>query len=150
MIAYRIADSRYPIFDPTGAAINGGRWNSVGKRVIYAAESYAGAMLEVLAHRNAQTLPKHHKTVRILIPVDLKIESVYPRDLPGWDDEDERVPRAFGDAWYDAKRSPILRVPSVVTHGPEYNLVLNTLHPQFLLIKARNPEPVVWDSRLAM
>jgi RES domain-containing protein len=59
--------------------------------VIYASESYAGAMLELLVHRNAQTLPKHYKTVRILIPDEIKVESVYPCDLPGWDDEDERV-----------------------------------------------------------
>ena len=45
MEAYRIADSRHPIFDPTGAALYGGRWNSVGKRVIYASVSFAAALL---------------------------------------------------------------------------------------------------------
>jgi RES domain-containing protein len=52
MIAYRIIDARHPIFDPTGAMLHGGRWNSVGGRVIYAAETYAGALLEILAHSN--------------------------------------------------------------------------------------------------
>ena len=37
----------------------GGRWNSPGRRVIYAAESYAGAMLEVLANSNIGRVPKH-------------------------------------------------------------------------------------------
>jgi RES domain-containing protein len=149
MDAYRIADSRYPIFDPTGAAMNGGRWNSVSKRVIYASESYAAAMLEVLAHRNAPTLPKHHKAVHILIPDAVTIETVLPGDLPGWDDQDERISKEFGDAWYDSRRTPILRVPSVVTHGPEYNLVLNTSHPDFHLLEVEDPVPIIWDARLA-
>ena len=50
--AYRIADVRQPIFDGNGAALYGGRWNSPGRRVIYAAETYAGAMLEKLAQAN--------------------------------------------------------------------------------------------------
>ena len=148
MDAYRIADSRYPIFDATGAAINGGRWNSVGKRVIYASESYAAAMLEVLAHRNAPTLPKHHKAVHIFIPDAVAIETVLPGDLPGWDDQDERISKEFGDAWYDAKRTPILRVPSVATHGPEFNLVLNSTHPDFHLLQAGEPAAIIWDARL--
>jgi RES domain-containing protein len=146
--AYRIADSRHPIFDPTGAALNGARWNSAGKRVIYASESYAAAMLEVLAHRNGTTLPKHHKFVRITIPADCKIETLNPDKLLGWDKDDNRVSQAFGDAWYDSRRTPVLRVPSVVTHGPEFNLILNSIHEDFRLIVAEDPEPVVWDNRL--
>lgn len=141
MDAYRIADDRHPIFDPGGAALYGARWNSIGKRVIYASESYAGAMLEVLAHRNGPALPKHHKFVRIVIPEDLKIETLLPADLPGWDDEDSRLSQSFGDAWFDSQRSPVLRVPSVVTHGPEFNLVLNALQPLFHRIGADDPIP---------
>jgi RES domain-containing protein len=149
MDAYRIADDRHPIFDPGGAAFYGGRWTSVGKRVIYASESYAAAILEVLVHRNGPSLPKHHKSVHIFIPNELTIETLLPVYLPGWDDEDNRVSQAFGDEWFDSKRSPVLRVPSVVTRGPEFNIVLNTLHPQFKLIHADDPAPVVWDKRLA-
>jgi RES domain-containing protein len=38
--------------------LNGGRWNSAGKRVIYAAQTYAGALLEVLVHANLGIVPK--------------------------------------------------------------------------------------------
>ena len=55
--AYRIADSRRPIFDGTGAAALGGRWNSPGRRVIYASETCAGALLEKLAHTNIGRVP---------------------------------------------------------------------------------------------
>jgi RES domain-containing protein len=149
MDAYRIADARHPIFDPTGAVLHGGRWNSAGKRVIYASESYAAAMLEILAHRNAPKLTRNHKSVLIHIPEELLIETVLPDALPGWDDQDEVASKAFGDAWYDSQRSPVLRVPSVVTHGPEFNLVLNAIHPQFRLIEVEEPVAVVWDLRLA-
>lgn len=147
--AYRIADSRYPIFDPTGAALNGGRWNSIGKRVIYASESFAAAMLEVLVHRNAPTLPKHHQAVVIHIPDSLVIETVLPESLPGWDAVAERASRVFGDAWYESQRTPVLRVPSVVTHGPEFNLVLNAMHPLFAQITVDAPTPIQWHDRLS-
>lgn len=149
MDAYRIADARHPIFDPGGAALYGGRWNSPGRRVIYASESYAAAMLEVLAHRNGPSVPRRHQFVRIQIPESLSVETVLPDALPGWDAADEQASRAFGDAWYDARRSAVLRVPSVVTHGPEFHLVLNTLHSEFRQIVAGEPEPVFWDARLA-
>lgn len=148
MEAFRIADARHPIFDPTGAMLNGGRWNSPGKRVIYAAETYAGALLEVLVHANLSRPPKNHQVVRIMIPVEVPVESLDPAQVPGWDAEDNSVSRGFGDRWFDEKRTVILRVPSVVTQGREFNVVINTEHPQFALVQAGPPEAVVWDARL--
>ena len=148
MTAYRIADARHPIFDPTGAMLHGGRWNSIGARVIYAAETYAGALLEVLAHSNLSQPPKNHRVVRIDIPANLKIETLVPRELPGWDSEDAGASRTFGDKWYRAKRTAVLRVPSVLTQGREHNFVLNTEHQEFRMIRAGAPEIVQWDARL--
>jgi RES domain-containing protein len=76
VLAYRIADSRHPIFDATGAMLHGGRWNSAGLRAIYAAETFAGALLEVLVHANLSQPPKHHRVVRIEVPDNLKVETV--------------------------------------------------------------------------
>jgi RES domain-containing protein len=148
MLAFRIADSRHPIFDPTGAMLHGGRWNSPGFRVIYAAESYAGALLEILAHSNLSEPPKHHRLVRIDIPSEVDIETVTPAQVPLWDAEDLLDARAFGDPWLRSLRTAVLRVPSVVTQGREFNLLLNADHPQFRLIRAFEPEPVAWDRRL--
>lgn len=39
-----------PLWDGTGAALVGGRWNSPGRPVIYGSLSYSCAMLEMLAH----------------------------------------------------------------------------------------------------
>lgn len=148
MIAYRIADARRSIFDGTGAMLHGGRWNSIGQRVIYAAESYAGAMLEVLVHANLSVPPKNHRVVRITIPDQLEIETVEARSLPGWDSEDLTATRAFGDQWLKEFRTPVLRVPSVITEGRESNLLFNPSHPHFTLIQAAAPEEVHWDIRL--
>ena len=148
MIAYRIADARHPIYDSTGAMLCGGRWNSVGQRAIYAAETYAGAMLEVLVHANLAVPPKHHQVVRITIPDEVTIETLSASDLPGWDAESGKAARSFGDRWLQEARSAILRVPSVVTDGREYNVLINPLHHQAALIKASEPEPVRWDIRV--
>jgi RES domain-containing protein len=56
--------------------------------------------------------------------------------------------RAFGDRWILENRTAILRVPSVITHGRENNIVFNPAHPEFALVKAGDPEPVHWDARL--
>ena len=126
----------------------GGRWKSVGKRVIYAAESYAGAMLEVLVHANLSVPPKHHQVVRITIPEHVKVETVSASALPGWDAEDLTVAQGFGDEWLRQARTAVLRVPSVVTEGREYNVLINPAHKQAELIEASDPEPVRWDLRL--
>jgi RES domain-containing protein len=148
MIAYRIADARHPIFDPTGAMLHGGRWNSIGQRVIYASESYAGAMLEILVHANLSVPPKNHRVVRITIPDSIKIESMRPPDLIGWNSEDFVTSREFGDAWLKEQRTAVLQVPSVITEGRESNILINPLHPQFDLILASGPETIHWDMRL--
>jgi len=94
--------------------LHGGRWNSAGQRVIYAAESYAGAMLEVLVHANLSLPPKNHRVVRIAIPTEVKVEALSPLSLAGWDSEDLTAPRAFGDRWLTAARTAVLRV---ITEG---------------------------------
>lgn len=148
MLAYRIADARLPIFDPTGAMLHGGRWNSIGHRVIYAAETYAGALLEVLVHANLSHPPKNHRVVRIQIPDEVTVETVSIDQIKDWNGEDMMASRAFGDEWIRTLRTAVLRVPSVITQGRENNLVLNAAHPQFPLINAGLPESVKWDLRL--
>ena len=148
MVAYRIADARHAIYDSTGAMLCGGRWNSAGRRVIYAAETYAGAMLEVLVHANLPVPPKHHEVVRITIPDRVKMETLSASELPGWDAESAHASRAFGDRWLETARAAVLRVPSVVTEGREYNLLINPLHTQAALIQVSKPERVRWDTRL--
>lgn len=148
LTTYRIADARRPIFDGAGAALYGGRWNSPGRAVIYAAASYAGAMLERLVHAGTGRIPKNQKAVLISIPARVAVEEWPVQRLPaGWDAEDNIVSRAFGDIWLAERRSAVLIVPSAVAKY-ERNVVINPAHPEFKWIVASDAERVVWDARL--
>lgn len=144
--AFRIADMRRTIFDGSGAMLHGARWNSPGRRVIYAAETYAGALLEILVHANGG-VPGSQGYVEIEIPSGLLVEEITPDKLAHWDSPSYRATRAFGDAWYDERRTAVLIVPSVVT-AIERNVLINEEHPEFRLIRAGEPAPVRWDARL--
>lgn len=148
MQAFRIADRRYAIFDGSGARITGGRWNSPGRPVIYASETFAGALLEILAHSNLGRVPTTHAVVEITIPEKIAVETVRAEDLSGWNSADERASRAWGDRWLMERRSAVLVVPSTVTGGRERNVLLNPEHPDFGQISASKPQAVRWDERL--
>jgi RES domain-containing protein len=144
--AFRIADARHPIFDGTGAMLHGARWNSPGRRIIYAAETYAGALLEMLVHSSGR-VPRGLAFVEIEIPARLAIEEITAASVPNWDGPSFESAQAFGDRWYDERRSPVLMVPSVVTHV-ERNVLINQEHPDFHRIRASQAQPVRWDARL--
>lgn len=146
--AFRVADTRHRIFDPTGARLGGGRWNSPGKGIIYAAETYAGALLEALIHLNFDDVPEGYGWIEIAIRRDTAVEEVSPAALPGWNGDDLTPTRRFGDRWYDEKRTPLLLVPSVATAGVERNVLINPDHPQRAAIRAGEVREVIWDQRL--
>ena len=144
--AFRVADMRHAIFDGSGAMLHGARWNSPGRRIVYAAESYAGALLEILVHASGR-VPSNQGYVEIRIPSGVSIEEIIPDDVPHWDSLSFESARAFGDRWYDEGRTPVLVVPSVVT-PLERNVLINQEHPDFPRIRASHPLPVRWDARL--
>ncbi len=112
--------------------LHGGRWNSAGHRVIYAAETYAGALLEVLVHANLSQPPKNQRVVRVEIPDEVAIENVALNAVEGWDAEDMVASRAFGDRWIRENRTVVLKVPSVITRGRESNLFSTHYTASFL------------------
>jgi RES domain-containing protein len=148
MKLYRIADRRHPLWSGTGAMLNGGRFNSPGRPVIYAALTFAGAMLEVLVHARIGKVPKTHVFVEANAPDDLPVEHHDVGTMPtGWDAAGLSVARAFGDTWLTEARSAILVVPSVVART-EFNALVNPLHSDASRIVVGEPQPVVWDERL--
>ena len=107
MQVYRIADSRHPIWDGTGAAMVGGRWNSPGRPVIYASLSYACAMLEILVCANVGRIPAVQACVVAETPENLAVERHGAQSLPvGWDGDDPATARRL--ATYGCKRSDAL------------------------------------------
>ena len=148
MRAFRVADRRFPIYDGTGARLVGGRWNSPGRPLIYAAETFAGALLEVLIHSNLGRIPKTHAVVEISIPDTLAMETVISQDILAWDGDDQIAGRIFGDRWLAEQRSAVLLVPSVITGDREHNVLINPQHPDFSLVTASQPQSVRGDKRL--
>lgn len=119
MLAWRLCRAPFADLSGEGPRLYGGRWNSAGRPVVYAASSAALALLEVRVHLDLppELLPDDYT----LLTIDMSGLSVEALDaLP-----DE--PAAFGDAWLEERRSPVLRVPSAIV--PECsNLLLNPLH----------------------
>ena len=148
MVAYRIADSRRPLFDGMGALINGGRWNSPGHAIIYAAVTYAGAMLEVLAHSNLSSVPKHHVCLPVEIPDTLFTETIGLKSLSGWPNVSGAECRVLGDAWIARNTSAVLFIPSIVSAGHERNILINFSHGDSRKIVPGEASPVYWDPRL--
>lgn len=148
MKAWRIAPAPRRVFDGAGAGLVGGRWNPVGSPVIYAADSYALALLEVLVHAQIGAIPPASRYVEIDVPDDLPPEAVDPADLRGWDRPDHAVAQAFGRTWIAQARSAVLLVPTVVSPS-DRNVVINPAHPEAIRIKASKEHPLAWEPRLA-
>ena len=145
---YRLAKRRYPVYDGSGAALEGARWNSPGRVLIYASEHYATAILEKLVHAGRTQLPGAHHAAAIEIPDDLPSELFDPSLVPGWDVEDSAAAREYGDEWHGSARSAVLIVPSLPGQPIERNFIINPGHPDAARIRVMPSFDVVWDGRL--
>ena len=118
LTAFRIGDpaGAYPLFDATRSTINPGRWNDAAHPVVYAAQRYSTALLEMLVHGSGALPPNQHY-VEIAIPAGASYEVFQPAAHPGWDLANGKVSRAFGCAWQAEGRSLILIAPSVVARS---------------------------------
>lgn len=148
MQLFRIGDSRHTLWDGTGAAMVGGRWNSPGAPAIYGSLSYACCMLEILVHANIGRIPTTHCYVVADVPANVPIERHDSQTLPlGWDGDDPSIARRFGDQWLVEVRSAVLVVPSVVAKL-EWNAVVNPRHPAASHLVVSQSQKVIWDQRL--
>lgn len=147
LTAWRIADSRHPIFSGQGAAQYGSRWNSPGNAVIYCSLSYAGCLIEKLTHTGINKIPKRQAWIQISIK-DLLVEEIHEHHLPGWNLHDYIASRSYGDSWLMEKRTVALIVPSLPGAPIEKNLLINPAHQEFAKITYSKEQPVFWDERL--
>ena len=148
LVAFRIADNRFPLLDGGGAARVAGRWHRPGRTIIYAGLGFAIAMLEKLVRVRTGWMPPRQEFADIFIPGPVEIEQIGPADVPGWERPDRITSQAYGDAWYDSGRTAVLIVPSVPAMGLEHNVLISQTHPSFPQITSGMPRPVIWDARL--
>ncbi len=132
-------------FDGEGARLFGGRWNSVGTRMVYTSASRSLAALETLVHLNP---PVFFTFVIIPVSFDRRWVETLPKLPPHWSDEPPgRAGQAAGDAWVRELRSAVLEVPSAVMPG-EFNFLLNPGHPDFRKLKIGESRDFSFDRRL--
>lgn len=146
--AYRIVKTRWAAFafDGEGARRSGGRWNSIGTRMVYAAESRALAALEVLVHLEGPA--QGYSVVACEFP-EAFVETITVGILPA-DWRTAPAPAALaalGNTWIMRRSSAVLSVPSALVDG-ERNYLLNPEHPDFPRVLVYPPEPFPYDARL--
>lgn len=135
-------------FNGEGARLFGGRWNSVGMPMVYAAEHLSLAALEVRVHIDRTSLKKRYKC--ITFEFDERLMKTLPTDsLPThWQQEPPPASlQAVGDHWLTSGDSVILAVPSVIIPA-EQNYLLNPRHPDFKKVKPGKPTDFSFDYRL--
>jgi RES domain-containing protein len=137
--AWRICRRPFADLSGEGARLYGGRWNSPGRPVVYAAESAALAVLEVRVHLDLDwsLLPADY----VLMAIDLSslaIESL---------EEAPDDPVAYGDAWLESRRSAVLSVPSVLVRESR-NLLVNVAHPEASRASIASIRSFSFDERL--
>lgn len=151
MNAWRIEKDRYLASAKAGdgARLCGGRWNSPGRSVIYGSEHLALAVLEVVVHsRTPEQLQAARSRAAIEIP-DEQVEVFKPGLLPAGygPNTPTELTRAWGDAWLEQGRSPVLVVPSVIV-PEERNVLFNPSHPEFKRCAWGKFRSITLDSRL--
>ncbi len=70
------------------------------------------------------------------------------RRMIDWDEPDDRASQAFGDRWYDQRRSAVLVVSSVLSPF-EPSVLINQDHSEFPRIAIGPESPVLLDHRRA-
>lgn len=147
--AWRIVKSKLAAraFTGEGARLYGGRWNSPGQTVVYAAGSASLAMLEMLVHLPSRELL--HRYVLFELTFDEALVSLCPANLSKkWRmSPSPRSNQRMGDEWIATGRSAVLRVPSVIVSS-EWNYLLNPSHPDFVKIAIGPKQPLRFDPRL--
>lgn len=135
-------------FDGMGAALEPGRWNRAGRRMVYTSECPALAFLEILIHADGDLMPNY-----VLISLtfdDNLVEAVDPAALPpGWISLQEPAwapLQHLGTSWLDSLRTPVLRVPTVIVPD-QCNYLLNPAHPDFAKISIGHPQVFAPDPR---
>ena len=151
--AYRIFKTKHAKnwFDGEGAFLFGGRWNSRGTRVIYAAGSLSLAALEMLVHLDSAELLSSYSYAKLefdekdVLPVEefVKLPKSWSASPP------PLAVQLIGDEWTLSKQSLVLRVPSSVVPG-EFNYLVSVTHPEFAKIKRGKPRLFRFDERLGM
>lgn len=122
-----------------GAATYGGRWNTIGTKMVYTASSLALARCELARHINLESIPDGFSVYEIEIP-NVEYSTIKP--LPkGWDNNQEPIEtKIAGDKIFTNSSILGFKVPSVCDNL-SFNYVLNPESDSFQLVKVKRHYP---------
>jgi RES domain-containing protein len=124
------------------------RWHTAGRRIVYLAESPAGAMIDVLVHLELDQTdwPSSSHLLQAEYPADLGMETLKPRPAKSWK-ASLAATRKLGDEWLQSRRSALARVPSAIL--PEtWNVLLNPDHLESHRVRIVRTIRADYDPRL--
>jgi len=150
MIVYRITREKYQHdISGTGSKIHGGRWNPIGMKALYASESKALSILELLVHTRKDLVPPRYKMLLIKIPYEHieKIKGIknLPKDWRKNPPLDEL--KEMGEEMLVNQNNLVIKVPSRIIPS-EFNIVINPNHKDFKKVKIKDIEDFELDERL--
>jgi RES domain-containing protein len=143
---WRISD--FSELNGEGGLRYSGRWHTVGHRVVYLAESPAGALIEVLVHLELDQpdLPRSYNLLRVALPEGQIVESLAVAGGEEWKRKPAET-QAIGDAWLASGNCALARVPSAVLPST-YNYLMNAEHPDAALFRVVEIIAADFDWRL--
>ncbi len=150
MEVFRLSRQQYAdTLSGAGAAIKGGRWNSIGFELIYTAGNRSLAMAEVAVHFTMATLPDDYMMVTINVPDDLAIQEISESDLPrNWNAfPHPSSTQKLGDQFVLESKYCLAKIPSVVTKG-DFNFLINPKHKDFEKVSVSEIEKFPFDRRI--
>jgi RES domain-containing protein len=140
MKIYRLHHHSRMAADYTGAMLAGGRWNSIGTPMLYAAQTLSLACLEVLVHLDKRQLPQQY----VWSETNLEQE---PAALQFSDIGRVSSCQLAGQSWIGAGTSLAAKVPSVIIPS-ESNILLNPNRAEYANLRWSDPQPFRFDPRL--
>jgi RES domain-containing protein len=145
MLLWRV--SRHRDLSGAGGLRAPGRWHERGARVVYLADTPAGALLESCVHTSAGDVPPKYTLLAVFAADDVSIEALDTRTLPSdWADKTE-VTRAIGSAWLHSQRSALLRIPSALAPAT-FNYLLNPRHADAARLRIESVYEYPFDPRI--
>lgn len=153
MTIWRLVRAKYArvAYDGGGGLVSAGRWHQAGRRIAYASEHAALAVLEKLVWTDDEVVLAEVPFVLAPLTLDPEahLERLADEALPnGWDAANHTAgTREVGVRWLGAAERPVLSVPSVLVPRAR-NFLVNPLAEAFEELTTGEPVPFRWDPRL--
>ncbi|MEO0909545.1 MAG: RES family NAD+ phosphorylase [Pseudomonadota bacterium] len=135
--------SNYAELSGQGGKNSAGRWNHLGRRIVYCSDHPSTCLLELLARFDPDIIPVTYQMLEISVPEKFDIGEV---KLPDDWQNDESVTRQIWEEFCISAKSAILKVPSALMPQAHHYL-LNPEHQDHIKIQISDIHSNVLDNR---